>query len=141
MIWRVTKLRWSRLRRKHHVLFVECREPAVSVVMDAKDGKVITTLPIGTGVDGAGFMPKTLEAFSSQGDGTLTVVKERNPQSFEVEQTLKTMSSAKTNDHRQQDEPHLPDRRRVRTPAPGRSRQSQPPLSPRPLGGRLIHHS
>jgi DNA-binding beta-propeller fold protein YncE len=81
---------------KHHVLFVECREPAVSVVMDAKDGQLITTLPIGTGVDGAGFMPQTLEAFSSQGDGSLTVVKERTPKTFEVEETLKTMPSAKT---------------------------------------------
>jgi DNA-binding beta-propeller fold protein YncE len=81
---------------KHHVLFVECREPAVSVVMDAKDGKIITTLPTGNGVDGAGFMPATLEAFSSQGDGTLTVIKERSPATFEVEETVKTMLSAKT---------------------------------------------
>jgi DNA-binding beta-propeller fold protein YncE len=81
---------------KHHVLFVECREPSVSVVMNAKDGKIITTLPIGTGVDGAGFMPTTMEAFSSQGDGTLTVIKERGPETFEVEQTVKTMPSAKT---------------------------------------------
>jgi hypothetical protein len=64
--------------------------------MNAKDGKIITTLPIGTGVDGAGFMPTTMEAFSSQGDGTLTVIKERGPETFEVEQTVKTMSSAKT---------------------------------------------
>ena len=81
---------------RHHILFVECREPAVSVVMDAKDGKIIATLPIGTGVDGAGFMLPTLEAFSSQGDGTLTVIKERNPSSFEVEENVKTMNSAKT---------------------------------------------
>ncbi len=81
---------------KHGILFVECRNPAVSVVMDARDGKVITTLPIGTGVDGAGFMPETEEAFSSQGDGTLTVIKEKSKSSFEVEQTVKTMTSAKT---------------------------------------------
>ena len=81
---------------KRHVLFVACRNPAVSLIMDAKNGKIITTLPIGTGVDGAGFLPATREAFSSQGDGTLTVIKEKGPDTFEVAQTLKTMSSAKT---------------------------------------------
>ena len=81
---------------KTNVLFVECRNPAVSVVMNALDGKIITTLPIGKGVDGAGFMPETREAFSSQGDGTLTVIKETSPTGFMVEQNLKTMTSAKT---------------------------------------------
>jgi DNA-binding beta-propeller fold protein YncE len=81
---------------KNHILFVECRNPAVSVIMNAQDGKIITTLPIGTGVDGAGFNPKTMEAFSSQGDGTLTVIKENSPTSFAVEQNVKTMPSAKT---------------------------------------------
>ncbi len=84
------------LDAKNGILFVECRNPAVSVIMSAKDGKIITTLPIGTGVDGAGFMPETMEAFSSQGDGTLTVIKESSPTSFAVEQNVKTMSSAKT---------------------------------------------
>ncbi|MDQ6676765.1 MAG: YncE family protein [Acidobacteriota bacterium] len=81
---------------KNHILFVECRNPAVSVIMNALDGKIITTLPIGSGVDGGGFNPKTMEAFSSQGDGTLTVIKEKSPATFEVEQTVKTMPSAKT---------------------------------------------
>jgi DNA-binding beta-propeller fold protein YncE len=81
---------------KNHVLFVACRNPAVSVIMNAQDGKIITTLPIGTGVDGAGFNPETMEAFSSQGDGTLTVIKENSPISFDVEQNVKTMASAKT---------------------------------------------
>jgi DNA-binding beta-propeller fold protein YncE len=81
---------------KNHILFVACRTPASMIVMDANDGKIITTLPIGTGVDGAGFNPKTMEVFSSQGDGTLTVIKENSPTSFEVEQTLKTMPGAKT---------------------------------------------
>jgi DNA-binding beta-propeller fold protein YncE len=81
---------------KHQVLFVECRNPAVSVIMNARDGKILTTLPIGDGVDGAGFNPHTMESFSSQRDGTLTVIKENGPTSFDVEQTVKTMSSAKT---------------------------------------------
>jgi DNA-binding beta-propeller fold protein YncE len=78
------------------ILFVDCRNPAVSVIMNAADGKILATLPIGTGVDGAGFNPDTKEAFSSQGDGTLTIIKENSPTAFAVEQTVKTMPSAKT---------------------------------------------
>jgi hypothetical protein len=81
---------------KNNVLFATCRNPQVMVVMNAADGNIITTLPIGQGTDGAVFNPNTMEAFSSQGDGTLTIVKENSPTSFVVEQTLQTMPSAKT---------------------------------------------
>ena len=54
------------------------------------------TLPIGQGTDGAAFNPNTMEAFSSQSDGTLTVIKENNPTSFVIEQTLQTMLGART---------------------------------------------
>jgi DNA-binding beta-propeller fold protein YncE len=84
------------LDAKNEILFVECRNPAVSVIMNARTGKITTTLPIGTGVDGAGFNPGTMEAFSSQGDGTLTVIREKDASNFEVEQNVKTMPSAKT---------------------------------------------
>jgi hypothetical protein len=66
------------------------------VILNADDGNIITTLPIGTGTDGAVFNPNTMEAFSSHADGTLTVVKENSPTSFVVEQNLETMPSAKT---------------------------------------------
>ena len=66
------------------------------VVLSAGDGKIITSLPIGNGVDGAGFNPNTMEAFSSQRDGTLTIVKENSPDSFEVEQNVQTKPGAKT---------------------------------------------
>jgi hypothetical protein len=81
---------------KNNILFAACRNPATMVILNAGDGKIITTLPIGTGTDGAVFNPKTMEAFSSQGDGTLTIIKEDSPTSFEVEQTVQTMASAKT---------------------------------------------
>ncbi len=81
---------------KNHILFSYCHEPAVCVVMNADDGKILATLPIGNGVDSGAFNPATMEAFSSQGDGTLTVIKENSPTSFEVEQTVKTMRGAKT---------------------------------------------
>jgi DNA-binding beta-propeller fold protein YncE len=84
------------LDEKHHILFAACHEPATMVILNAEDGKVITTLPIGKGVDGAGFNPHTMEAFSSQGDGTLTVIKENSPSSFEVEQNVQTRPGART---------------------------------------------
>ena len=66
------------------------------VILNAADGKILDTLPIGSGTDGATFNPKTMEAFSSQGDGTLSIIKENSPTSFALEQNLTTMPSAKT---------------------------------------------
>ena len=81
---------------KNQILFAACRNPANMVMLKASDGTIIDALPIGAGTDGAVFNPHTMEAFSSQGDGTLTVVKEKSPTSFEAEQTVETMRSAKT---------------------------------------------
>ncbi len=93
------------LDAKNHVLFAACgssgnppAQPpqAVMVILSAKDGKILTTLPLLAGSDGAVFNPSTMEAFSTQGNGTLTVVKEKSPTSFEVEQNLNTMNGART---------------------------------------------
>ena len=84
------------LDAKNHVLFVTCRTPAMMVMMNADTGKVIDALPIGTGTDGATFNPATMEAFSSNGDGTLSVIKEQSPTKFAVEQNVQTMRGAKT---------------------------------------------
>jgi glutamine cyclotransferase len=81
---------------KNHVLFTMCAEPSVCVVLNANDGKVLATLPIGNGTDGGGFNPATMEAWSSQRDGTLTIIKENSPASFAVEQTVATKSGCKT---------------------------------------------
>ena len=81
---------------KNHILFAFCRNPATAVMLSADDGKIIATLPIGKGTDGGGFNANTMEAFSSQGDGTLTIIKENSPTSFEVAQTVETKSRAKT---------------------------------------------
>ncbi len=81
---------------KNNILFATCRGPQTMVILNAGDGKILAALPIGNGTDGALFNPKTMEAFSSQGDGTLTVVKENSPTSFSVEQTLQTMPRART---------------------------------------------
>ncbi len=84
------------LDAKNHVLFVACRNPQTMVMLDAATGKYLADLPIGRGCDGAVFNPKTNECFSSQRDGTLTVIKENSPTSFTVEQTVTTMPGAKT---------------------------------------------
>ncbi len=93
------------LDAKNHVLFAACAnsgnppaQPAqpMMVILSAKDGKIITSLPLAGGSDGAVFNPSTMEAFSTHGNGTLTVVKEKSPASFEVEQNLQTMNGART---------------------------------------------
>jgi hypothetical protein len=81
---------------KNHILFAMCAGPNVCVVLNADDGKVLATLPIGNGTDGGGFNPATMEAWSSQRDGTLTIIKESSPTSFAVEQTVQTKAGCKT---------------------------------------------
>jgi hypothetical protein len=65
-------------------------------VVDADKGRQVATLPIGEGTDGAAFDPERQLAFSSNGEGTLTVVHEISPEKFEVVQTLATQRSART---------------------------------------------
>lgn len=93
------------LDAKNHVLFAACAnsgnppaQPAQPkmIVLSATDGKILTALPLAGGSDGAVFNPATQEAFSTHGNGTLTVIKETSPTTFEVEQTLQTMSGART---------------------------------------------
>ncbi len=81
---------------KNQILFAACREKNNMVILSATDGHIITDLPIGVGCDGAIFNPATMEAITSQGDGTTTVVKEDSPTSFSVEQTIPTPARAKT---------------------------------------------
>ncbi len=83
---------------KNRILFVACRTPApgVMVMLNADSGKIIASLPLAGASDGAVFNPATMEAFSSAGNGTLTVIKEEGPASFLVEQNVETMQSAKT---------------------------------------------
>jgi DNA-binding beta-propeller fold protein YncE len=93
------------LDAKNHVLFAACASsgnpPAMPpqpmmVILSAVDGKILSTLPLAGGSDGAVFNPSTMEAFSSHSNGTMTVVKEKGPTSFEVEQNLETMNGART---------------------------------------------
>jgi DNA-binding beta-propeller fold protein YncE len=84
------------LDAKNGILFAACRDKSNMVILSAADGHIFTDLPTGVGCDGVTFNPATMEAFSSQGDGTLTVIKENSPSSFAVEQTVFTPARAKT---------------------------------------------
>jgi len=92
---------------KNSVLFVACANSSMTpaqgstpqptmVIMSAKDGKILTTLPLPGGSDGAAFNPDTMEAFATLGTGVLSVVKETSPTKFEVIQNLDTKPGART---------------------------------------------
>lgn len=66
------------------------------VILDSETGKVITTVPTGGRVDGAGFDPDLKRAYSSCGEGVLTVVQEENPNSFKVLANVPTQPGART---------------------------------------------
>ena len=73
----------------HHRLFSGCRS-GVMAVSDYQAGKVVATLPIGAGVDGAGYDPGSSNAFASNADGTLTVIHQDSPDKYHVLQTVDT---------------------------------------------------
>jgi len=75
--------------KANHRLFSGCRS-GVMAVSDYVAGKVITTLPIGKGVDGAAYDLKTHDAFASNADGTLTVIHQDSADRYRVVQTLTT---------------------------------------------------
>jgi DNA-binding beta-propeller fold protein YncE len=84
--------------RAHRRLFAACANKMMAVV-NADTGKVVTTVPIGQGPDGAAFDEERQLAFSPNGrDGTITVIHESSPDAYEVVQTVETAKSARTVD-------------------------------------------
>lgn len=79
----------------HHRLFSGC-ENKMMAVSDYQSGKVITTIPIGSGVDANRYDPVTGLAFSSNGEGSITVARESSPGTFSVVQTIPTSPGART---------------------------------------------
>jgi hypothetical protein len=73
----------------HHRLFSGCRS-GLMAISDYQAGKVVATVPIGTGVDGAGFDPASGDAFASNADGTLTVIHQDSPDKYHVAETVQT---------------------------------------------------
>lgn len=81
--------------RANSRLFTVCSNK-VMLVLDAKTGKHIAKLPIGDGADGVVFDATTKLAYSSNGEGTITVVREVSADKFVVEETIKSESGART---------------------------------------------
>jgi YVTN family beta-propeller protein len=76
-------------------LFLGCRSK-VMAVMNADTGKVITTLPIGDHVDATAYDAEAKLIFNSNGEGTITVIRQGGPDQYSVAQTIKTVPKAKT---------------------------------------------
>jgi DNA-binding beta-propeller fold protein YncE len=81
--------------RKSNRIFSVCANK-VMTVLDGDSGKLVATLPIGSHPDAAAFDPELQLAFSSNGDGTLTVVHEDSPDKYTVIHNVATASGART---------------------------------------------
>ncbi len=79
----------------HRRSFSTCGNQVLAVT-DVDSGKPVASVPIGKGVDGAEFDPATRNVYSANGEGTLTVVHEQAPDSYQVSQTLSTQRGART---------------------------------------------
>ncbi|MGH7784064.1 MAG: YncE family protein [Candidatus Binatia bacterium] len=75
-------------------LFSACKKRMV--ILDAASGKVLSDLPTGQGTDGAEFDPHNRFAFASNGEGTLTVVREESKDKFSVVENVPTRRGART---------------------------------------------
>jgi DNA-binding beta-propeller fold protein YncE len=76
-------------------LFVGCHNKLM-VMMDSTNGKIVSTVPIGAGVDATAFDPSTRLVFSSNGEGNVTIAKEESPDKLSILQTLPTQRGART---------------------------------------------
>jgi len=80
---------------KNKKLFSVCDNNKM-VVSDIATGKVIASVPIGENVDGAAFDVSTGLIFSSNGDGTLTIIKQESPEKYSVLENVHTQKGART---------------------------------------------
>lgn len=83
------------LDNENHRLFTVCDNKKM-IILDAISGKVIKSVEIGDRVDGCVFDPELKRAYSSNGDGSITVVHENNPADFQVLEIIKTQKGART---------------------------------------------
>ena len=81
--------------RRNHRLFAGCHNRLL-IVINSDNGKVITTLPIGDGVDATVFDPRTKLVMTTNGDGTLTVIHQDTPDKYHVVETVKTRKRSRT---------------------------------------------
>ncbi len=77
-------------------LFVSCGGNERLIVLDADSGREVAALPIGDDSDAAGYDPVTHHVYSSNRDGTLTVIQQDDADHYQVEATVETQFGAKT---------------------------------------------
>ena len=80
---------------KNNLLFSVCKNKKM-VVLNSKNGEFIADIPIGSRCDGVVFDAPSKTAYSSNGEGTITVVHEDSPTQFSVSETIKTDLGART---------------------------------------------
>jgi DNA-binding beta-propeller fold protein YncE len=83
------------LDQKNGRLFIGCANRLMAI-LDSNDGRLITSLPIGEGRDQAEFDPETGLVFSSNGEGTVTVIRQESPEKYSVLETVKTAPGGRT---------------------------------------------
>ncbi len=83
------------LDNENHRLFSAC-DNKMMMILDAETGKIVTSVPIGENVDGDAFDPGLKVAYTSNGEGNMTVIEEDNKDAFEVAETFPTQRGAKT---------------------------------------------
>ena len=132
-----SRCRWRSIRRT-----IGCSAAAAaacSAVSDYQAGKTITTLPIGMGVDGAGYDPATGDLFATNADGTLTVIHQDSADKYHVVGNVDDADGLAQHGTRSDDAPHLCGRRRsfAPPPAPARRRAGRP-RRPRDGGARDV---
>lgn len=83
------------LDNDNHILFSVCSNKLM-VILDVISGKVVTTIPIGEHCDGVDFDPGNKRVFSSNGEGTMTVVQDDYPDKFSIVENFATQKGART---------------------------------------------
>ena len=81
---------------QNSLLFAGCSGTNELVVVNIESGETVATLPIGWHCDGVTFMPATHEIFTSNGEGTITAIRQNSPDKYSKEQTVITKRGART---------------------------------------------
>jgi hypothetical protein len=122
---------------KNHILFAMCRGgnggTPTCVIVSATDGKILATLPLAGSSDGAAFDARTMEAFSSHGNGTMSVIKENSPTEFVLEDTVQTKAGGKTCTLDAKTDHVIVITREAVPPAPGAAPAPAPVAPPAPV--------
>ncbi|MCX6245087.1 MAG: YncE family protein [Bacteroidetes bacterium] len=84
------------LDKQNNLLFSGCSGTNELTVLNISSGEVVATLPIGMHCDGVTFMPAQNDIFTSNGEGTITVIHQNAPDRYTKAQTLVTKRGART---------------------------------------------